>query len=123
MNKYRIKYVYDTGDSYHTEYNRVGYLEITWCDLDTAKDNLRKIKEHYQYYLDIEKASSFKEIKTIKKIASQRDWFVKKYEACFCLTTDKGSVVQIYAPWCGYFEKLNEVEIEVNNADMKVSFR
>jgi len=49
--KYQIKYTYDTGDSFRKHPNRVGYLEAVWSNLDVAKDNLRRIKEHYEYYI------------------------------------------------------------------------
>jgi len=53
-----------------------------------------------------------------------KDWFVEKSsKECLRLRVDSGDEFKIYAPWCGYFETLNEVEIVIDNSDMKVSFR
>lgn len=38
------------------------------------------------------------------------------------LTTDDGDTMQIRPFWIGYFERLNTVEIEINNEDMKIEF-
>lgn len=122
--KYRIKYTYDTGDSFGQEHDCVGYLESTWEKLDVAKDNLRRIKEHYLFYMDRERShlSKKEEQKALQEM-SKKDWFVKGHDFCLKLCVDSGTEYQICAPWCGYFESLNEVEIEPDTSDMKVSFR
>jgi len=44
--KYKIKISYSTGDSLHN-YDTEDTLEISWNDLNVAKQNLKFIKEHY----------------------------------------------------------------------------
>lgn len=46
---YRIKISYLTGDSFGTQ-DTYDYLELTWKNLDIAKENLQRIKEHYELY-------------------------------------------------------------------------
>ncbi len=126
MIKYKIKYNYETSDSFTPAYDCIGYLEVTWANLDIVKENLQRIKEHYQYYTKINSYSSsmsIKEIKAFKKEHSKKDWFVKEWEGSLKLKTDNGVDFQISAPWCGHFERLNEVEIEADKSDMKISFR
>lgn len=48
--KYKIKYDYNTGDSFHEDRDQISYLECIWTNLEIAKNNLRRIKEHYEYY-------------------------------------------------------------------------
>lgn len=128
MPNYKIKYVYDTGDSFRTERDCESVLEMSWTDLEVAKANLTRIKEHYEFYLAADKPYLLnkKELAAAKEAASKKDWFVNdKYEMNLCLTlfTDDGAPCQIHAPWCGYFERLNEAEIVEDHSDRKISFR
>ena len=125
---YKIKYTYDTGDSFRTEHDREEVLEMSWGNLEVAKANLTRIKEHYEFYLAVDKPYRLnkKELAAIKEVASKKDWFVKdKHEMNLRLTlfTDDGNPCQIHAPWCGYFESLNEAEIVEDHSDRKISFR
>jgi hypothetical protein len=75
MGKYRIKISYQTGDSFHFEdcYN---YLELTWDDIDVAKENLIRIKEHYEMYQGINvHRSGISRDEWFKKNGN-KDWFV-----------------------------------------------
>lgn len=132
---YLIKYNYNSGDSNGTDYNIEDVLELKFKSLDVAKDNLRRIKEHYLLYQELEgcyvgyKARKYKEI--LEEMAT-KDWAVLKkngeyeYKACLILKADGGKPFQIYAPWCGYFESLNEAWIEegvLKDNDMRISFR
>lgn len=46
---YDIELYYRTGDSFESKdiHDRLG---VTWKDLDLAKENLERIKQHYLYY-------------------------------------------------------------------------
>lgn len=126
--KYKIKYNYNTGDSFHNERDVIRYLEGTWENLEIAKKNLQYIKEHYQYYVYDERNHDSKVLRKAKeKEFAKKDWYVKGFHgSASCglkLQADSGVFFQISAPWCGYFESLNEVEIEADHSDMKVSFR
>lgn len=129
--KYKIKYEYQTGGSFGSE-DSDGILELGWNDLDIAKQNLKRIQEHYKYYEAKERIrGSFNtkwykdELSLIDLIESTKpDWFVEKnqygYEHhCIKLYADNGNVWQISCPWCGYFERLYSVEIIPNESDMK----
>ena len=126
--KYRIKYNYNTGDSFKTERDIVRYLEGTWENLDIAKKNLQRIKEHYEYYCYGDRNHDSKSERRKKENQfAKKDWYVKGSadyaSGSLKLQVDSGAFFQISAPWCGYFESLNEVEIEADVSDMKVSFR
>jgi hypothetical protein len=126
IGKYKIKYNYDTGDTFHTDEGCEDFLELTWDILDVAKQNLVRIREHYEQYRKLNSLSYSGKGKTYKDITGEnqsKDWFVKDgYEHCLKLYGDNGEVFQICAPWCGYFERLNWCEIEVDNSDMKINF-
>lgn len=122
LKKYRIKYCYTTGDSFHTE-DREDCLELSWNTLEAAEENLNRIKEHYELYEVIngtnyyypEKEPTKKEKELWIKEQKKKPWFVenKKFHSTnsIKLLADTGKEVQFSAPWCGYFEHLNSLEI------------
>jgi len=130
---YIIKYNYNTGDSEGTDYNIEKTLELQFESLEVAKDNLRRIKEHYLFYQEIRGYSNkFRKPEEILKEAQSKDWAqiktgnIKNYNFCLVLKSDSGEPFQLCAPWCGYFESLNEAWIEkdvVEDDDMRISFR
>lgn len=119
---YKIKYSYNSGDSYTSLPNIEKTLEFTWTKLKIAEENLQRIKEHYSFYLlnnyYFNKCSK-SEIKKKHKEAKSKDWYVKEYEFCLKLQTDNGNFVQFSAPWCGYFESLNWAEIKSTKKKLK----
>lgn len=121
---YKIKYVYDTGDSFRTEEDRIGIFEFSWNNLEIAKENLQRIKEHYEFYKNLSESSlSKKEMKKFLNEMKLKDWFTPQCDSCLILFTDDNKPCRINAPWCGYFERLNEVEIIEDNSGRKISFR
>lgn len=113
--KYKIRYNYNTGDSFHTENNIIKELEFTWSDYDVAKANLNRIKEHYEWYQS--KKSSLKD----EIDPTGKDWYSgKRWDHVLYLYTDDGTKCQISAPWVGWFETLNEAEIVI--VGDKISF-
>lgn len=123
--KYRIKYNYDTGDTFSTQEGCEDYLE-GWNNLDIAKENLKRIEEHYTYYRKINTGYHKDYNKIIKSMSNER-WGVKdniNVENCIMLLADNGVEYRIWCPWCGYFESLNYAEIEEikNNSGMKIEF-
>ncbi len=120
-NKYRIEYNYDTGDTFRTEEDLTSELEFEWENLDIAKENLKRIKEHYEWYSSKE---SYR-----KKDMDPPSWWncdsgtsMKNMEHYLInLKMDNGKEVQIHAPWCGYFETLNSAKIIQEGSDMEFS--
>jgi len=76
--KYRIQYNYDTGDSFNNEYGLEKVLEISWNNLEIAKENLQRIKEHYKLYELIDSHKRSKSIQNILREYSTKEWFVLK---------------------------------------------
>ena len=165
MEKYKIKYNYNTGDSFGHQDGLESYLDMTWKNVDVAKANLKRIEEHYKQYKELTGYSWDKDRTHIEILDDNhtKDWFVqkkilvvykpgeekrrvqlnktedKKYweekgyvvknsfdtadaEYCIILYTDDNKPWQICAPWCGYFESLNYVEIVPDTSDMKIEF-
>lgn len=124
---WQIKYQYETGDSYGSE-DREAVLEMEWENLDIAKENLQRIREHYEVYSNKRFPDwrlTKKQLEDKQKEAKTKPWFVKEYDFCLMLKADNGNECQISAPWCGYFERLYGADIitkEPANNDMSISF-
>jgi hypothetical protein len=133
VKKYKIHYEYQTGDSFgHHDEN--GDIEVKWDNLDIAKENLQRIKEHYQYYCELHGSRPYetpnqwgKTIEGIKTKYRHKPWFVEQYDLCLMLKSDEGKEFQYYTSWCGYFEELYGVKIQLNDPSdedgMSFSFR
>lgn len=132
---YDILITYDTGDSFHQEYDVKGIIEIKTSNLDLAKENLQRIKEHYDFYkckCIFDKGYSFrwadkKEQERILKVledAPKARWYVEKYaEVSINLLLDGNKNFRCGAFWCGYFEKLKSAEIVSDMpSDLKIVF-
>jgi len=77
MPEYRIKISYSTGDSFHNE-DAEQTLELTWKNLDIAKENLQRIKEHYQMKEDIHRYNSKLTLWQWYEKNKDKEWFVNK---------------------------------------------
>jgi hypothetical protein len=118
MKDYSINITYKTGDSYSSSI-RQSEIELQWNNLKIAKENLLRIKEHYDWYNDnnstyksgnIPEPEWHKNIKTDKYI----------YDQTMFLKTDDGDEMIFYPFWFGYFERLISAEIIFIN--MKIKF-
>lgn len=118
---YQIKITYDTGDSFHNEYDVVSYCGLTWEDKKTAQQNLKRIKDHYSFLNQKEKKHRDHKInnRKLKEWLSEfekEDWFDKRFnEVCLFLYDDEGKQFQQSAFWAGFFERLTSAEIVLNN--------
>ncbi len=127
---YKIKISYATGDSNGSE-DTFDHLELAWEDLEVAKANLKRIQEHYKCYRLYEYYNSYRksylESEEINLFESrkEKDWFAKELDDfnqrfSIVLKTDEGKDWQFGAFWCGYFERLNSIEIEM--PELKITF-
>lgn len=72
---YKIKYTYNTGDSFHTEEGLESFLEFSWENIEVAKANLNRIKEHYKLYKELTNVWDFEQGQEELKKAAKNDWF------------------------------------------------
>ena len=75
---YRIKYNYDTGDSFSNEYGLEDYIETEFESVELAHRNARNIQEHYQMYRELNSWKSKGSHQEICQKYSDREWFVSK---------------------------------------------
>ena len=77
---YRIKYTYDTGDSFHNEDGLESTLEMSWENLVVAKANLKRIQEHYAQYKELNESYGRKARpnQVILEENKTKDWFVNQ---------------------------------------------
>jgi hypothetical protein len=117
--EYIIKYVYDTGDSINTYKDQTGFVELTWKNYEIALKNLKRLEEHYNQFLEINSYSK-KSKKDILDKNKREDWFNIYYpENTLKLFTDNNDEMIFSCPWCGYFEKLSSIEIEIKQAKVE----
>jgi len=120
MGKYKIKYHYQTGDSFHTE-ELEEVLEYDWNDLEIAKESLKRIKEHYEWYSY--KTNYYGRADEVSK----PEWHnvdssnVSDEHYLMNIRMDNGKELQFWPPWCGYFETLYGAEIVIDG-DSDMSF-
>jgi len=100
---YKIKMSYRTGDSFGSS-DQEEYLEMEWENVEIVKENLRRIAEHNDYYVD---CNSYSTTKNIKKPDNYQDYSLE-------LLADNGNTWTINTFWTGYFEYLYEAEIETD---------
>ena len=132
---YKIKLWYTTGDSYST-HKTSEVLELTWSNLDIAKENLRRIKEHYICYnVDSSyggvNSSYYKclspEDKLIYDTRTTKEWYtvdkdLKHFTYMISLKADNGNPWVIHTFWIGYFETLNKGMIISEDRDTYFEF-
>lgn len=127
---YQIKVKYQTGDSFGSQ-DTEDIIELDWNNLDVAKQNLQRIKEHYEQYRQLNgwrNEYGHKDRDSIIEKNKTKDWFVGEDnttwstpEYCIKLYTDDGKPFQISCFWCGYFEYLHGAEI-ITSGDSDISF-
>jgi hypothetical protein len=83
MGNYKIKIEYSTGNSLET-YDSTDYLEFTFNDINNAKENLNRIKEHYEMYKSIEYDSKTNKYELFNK-NKNKEWFVN-VPKLFCIS-------------------------------------
>ena len=84
--KYKIEIEYSTGNSFHNE-ETSDIIELYWNNLDIAKANLNRIKEHYNMYNEVDSYLSNKSYIEILEENKHKDWFV--YEPkLYCISKD-----------------------------------
>lgn len=107
-NMFQIKIIYETGNSFGTS-KETDYLELTWADIEQAKLNLRRIKEHYDWYDYEQNKRGYLPVKKFERPAWHKEANLNEYQ--IQLLTDSGKPLIISAFWCGYFETLLRIEI------------
>lgn len=121
---YTIKIDYQTGNSFGIE-DRSSNLEANW-NLEVAKENLQRIKEHYQIIKDRDNyvsIGSSKETSLMKKIKTER-WYTGKYfEWSIKLLENDSTEKEYRCFWTGYFERLyGGTIVETDEYDATMSF-
>jgi ADP-dependent phosphofructokinase/glucokinase len=120
---YKILISYQTGDSFRS-YDEEQYLETTWEDIDIAKENLQRIKEHYEW---VQSHGRFSDgplpIPRFIKPRNKKDKIVEhyknpthtqiqfEYEYYIPIKLDDGTEEICCAFWNGYFQTLYRAKI------------
>lgn len=106
---YRIKIDYTTGNSFGSQ-RETRYIEGTWSNIEALAENLRRIKEHYEWVTDRTSTYSSKP----KKRPDPPPYAHEKYpEFSIKLLLDDGKEYDYSVFWTGYFEQLHGASIEL----------
>jgi hypothetical protein len=121
---YRIDYSYSSGDSLGSE-DHEDTLELTWESQEVARQNLRRIEEHWKYcqaFLEqrghVRSDRKHDLAKELRAFA-RRDWYVplghpSDNPSCLILKTDDGIDWKFSCPWVGYFESFYGARVVEN---------
>lgn len=123
---YDIEINYQTGDSFKS-YDTSDLLDIPMFDIEIAKINLKRIKEHYQYYQSLDRWYRGKTIiKPDFYIDKDHEYnkgksYIEKFQNGLEILLDKENNTRVIYPfWIGYFETLHGariIEISPDNSD------
>lgn len=107
---YRIKIDYTTGDSFSSE-RRTRCLDGTWTNLEVLAENLRRIKEHYQWYVNKKNTYSYRPIKEVDPPVYAGEEYP---ESSIKFLLDDKTEYLLSTFWTGYFEQLHGASIEIH---------
>lgn len=124
---YDIRIKYRTGNSFDSE-DCIGALNGSW-NIETAKENLKRIKAHYEahqnrnnyYSLGSHKKAEehFEELKKEPWFPANNNELYRAWEFKIRLKENDGSSKEYHVFWTGYFETLYGGEIvSVKDDDM-----
>jgi len=108
MKAYMIKIIYNTGDSFHTV-TKEEFIPIKVNNYEIAKENIRRIKEHWLYYKG--KNDIF-----YNEMPKPNFVICEKYNPDFLELLFNEKDKYVFSPfWCGFFENLIRAEIIIND--------
>lgn len=113
---YAIRVNYRTGDSFNT-WDESETLELKWKNVKIAKENLQRIKEHYEWCDSHRPRSIIKKPKLDKPEWLKNKPEQKYHQFLLWLLNDKKEEVQCNVNWTGYFETLKGAQIIADPED------
>ncbi len=112
---YNIKIQYQTGDSFSTA-EREETIEMEWVHLDRAKESLKRIQNHYEFY---QKHDNIWEKPEGVELPEGVLWDDENKMICLELIADNGDPFRYGCFWVGYFESLRSATIVRSFKDIK----
>lgn len=107
--KYIIRIYYTTGDSYTTRAT-TGDIGHSWENLDVAKQNLQRIKEHYEWTAEVRWGNSVPPSWLNVDGIGKKDGYYKE-QYYLNLLRDDGEEFIVPVFWHGVFESLRGAKI------------
>lgn len=131
---YTIEIEYTTGNSFGSE-RRTESVEFVWSTLEDAKEALRRIQEHHQYYKRYRDAGRYAGYHGTKDTqesvlteAKTKPWYkASEYDTGFeysvVVPSDDAEHNVLGVFWIGYFEDLHGASITSIDDEDGLSFR
>ena len=114
--QYIIYIDYTTGDSFKS-YDTSDILDYDWNNIEIVRNNLQRIKNHYNYVNENDVYNKPK-----GSLPEGCIWDDEYRIIQLELLLDNNKIVLTYPNWCGYFEHLNSIEIRLKNDLDKINF-
>jgi hypothetical protein len=109
-NMFKIKVIYNTGDTFNTSRGQVGFLNYEFNTLDLAKAALKRMQEHYRWRLSTQTAYSDDLPAPEWFVLDPAQWSEPDYS--FNVIGNDEQVVYLGSTmYMGYFESLEEASI------------
>lgn len=83
-------------------------MNFEWENIEVAKENLKRIKNHYLWYNSLNGYSPKPDF-----VAEDEPWFSPNAKDRLKLLCSDGQEIEISPPWCGHFESLITASIVV----------
>lgn len=122
VKKYKIEFIYDTGDSFSESPGQKGEFDYEFDSLDSAKETLRRMKEHYLWRLSEEC--------TYEESRPAPVWYKPKPKTSGfhfyyfnIIGNDEEEIWLSAMEYLGYFESLVSAEIICTSNDMRFDLR
>jgi hypothetical protein len=114
-----IRIYYKTGNSFGS-HDANDLLDIPMSSYEIAKENKRRIKEHYKIYQERHSYCKLKDLQFPDFYIHFYDFgnFKSDIDGIKLLIDDTGKEHELLSPfWIGYFETLHDVKIEIIDDD------
>jgi len=107
-----IKIIYKTGNSFGT-HTKTDYIEHDWSDISMARESLRRIANHYRFYVENGNIWSRPKDSLLEGVIWDEEYNMIGLE----LVDNNGETFRTSAFWTGYFERLDRAEITLAESD------
>ena len=116
--KYTIEISYRTGSSFGSE-DCVQTIEHEWSDMEVAKANLKRIKNHYEWSQEHIDLWHKPKVKLPEGVVWNDEYRMILLE----LLLDNGKTITASAFWTGHFEQLHEARVVLVDGSDELTYR
>lgn len=115
---FKIKIEYETGDSF-SSHDEIKIIDYVWKNLEIAKVNLVRIKEHYRWVCSYEgyQPEKLDAPEFMEKTYGEGGHILSEAMYHMPILDDNGNSFDLNCGWVGYFETLYGASIVAEEED------